>query len=200
MTARLQLPHLEIFFRKVLSSHSLFWFDLPLTDPPSILTSALASSYKLTFHFHYSSQQVLSSTSHQCVGCLTWLAPMFVFFKLSWLKIRTKKLGIQYLAQSNFIFRTLFWAPQLQLFPTLIKSASESLVVELLVHFMAHPIDWKVGIYHHFSAVTLSVASVGRSMSSWISKSHYNLQQIGHLKANNLPGNSTNQHKAFHIS
>jgi ABC-type lipopolysaccharide export system ATPase subunit len=52
-----------------------------------------------------------------------------VFFKLSWLKIRTKKLGIQYLAQSNSIFRTLFWAPQLQLFTTLIKSASESLVV-----------------------------------------------------------------------
>jgi ABC-type lipopolysaccharide export system ATPase subunit len=64
---------------------------------------------------------------------------MFVFFKLSWLKTRTKKLGIQYLAQGNSIFKTLFWAPQLQLFTTLIKSASESLVVELLVQFMAHP-------------------------------------------------------------
>ncbi len=102
----------------------LFW--PPLTNSPSIS--------------HYSSQQVLSSTSHQCAGYITWLAPMFVFFKLSWLKIRTKKLGIQYLAQSNSIFRTLFWALQLQLFPTLIKSASESLVLELLVHFMAHPI------------------------------------------------------------
>jgi hypothetical protein len=88
VTVRLQLPHLEISFRKVLSSHfsSNLICHLQTHLPFSLLLwPPLTNSPSFS---HYSSQQVLSSTCHQCAGYLTWLAPMFVFFKLSWLKIK----------------------------------------------------------------------------------------------------------------